>query len=180
MNNFITDILDLSRVGSSGLRLERTAVAPLVREVLLELNLVYPRSADITVTIEENIPTATADPRLLRQLYTNLLSNSLKYATPDASGKLAIRVGSYHDPTSGFQIYTVSNTGPAIPEEYRQTIFQMFSRMSSTNHTDGTGVGLAIVERIVDRHLGRVWVDDDQLGITFHFYLNAENIRSDA
>ncbi|WP_420458032.1 ATP-binding protein [Neolewinella sp.] len=179
MNNFITDILDLSRVGSSGFQLERTAVAPLVRDVLLELNLIYPRSVDITVTIDEDMPSVVADPRLLRQLYTNLLSNSLKYATRGADGKLAIRIGSYHNPTTGFQVYTVSNTGPAIPEEYRQTIFQMFSRMSSTTSTDGTGVGLAIVERIVGRHLGKVWVDEDQLGVTFHFYLNADNIRND-
>ena len=179
MNNFITDILDLSRVGSSGLQLERTAMTPLVRDVLLELNLIYPRSADITITIDENMPPAVADPRLLRQLYTNLLSNSLKYAAPAANGQLAIHVGAYHHPAMGFNTYTVSNTGPAIPEEYRQTIFQMFSRMSSTTSTDGTGVGLAIVERIVERHLGGVWVDEDQLGVTFHFYLNAENVRSD-
>ena len=62
MNNFITDILDLSRVGSSGLQLQRTAVAPLVHEVLLELNLIYPRSADIAITIAEDIPPVMADP----------------------------------------------------------------------------------------------------------------------
>ena len=179
MNNFITDILDLSRVGSGGLQLERVEIAPLVREVLLELNLVYPRSREITVTVDQDMPPVTADPRLLRQLYTNLLSNSLKYATPAADGSLAMHIGAYRDPAVGLQVYTVSNTGPAIPEEYRRTIFQMFSRMSSSNGSDGTGVGLAIVERIVDRHLGKVWVDEDGLGITFHFYLSADNVRGD-
>ncbi|CAH0998999.1 Phytochrome-like protein cph1 [Neolewinella maritima] len=176
MNSFITDILELSRVGSGGLQLKTTAVIPLIQDVLLELNLVYLRSRKIAIHVDEQIPPVVADPRLLRQLYTNLLSNSLKYVLPDAQGELAIRAGAYFDEELQCTVYTVSNTGPEIPVEYRRSIFQMFSRMSSNHESEGTGVGLAIVERIVERHMGKVWVDDTGLGVTFHFYLKSEHI----
>ena len=179
MNNFITDILELSRVGSGGLQLERTPVVSLVHEVVLELSLVYPRASELTIAVDDDIPPVMADPRMLRQLFTNLLSNSLKYTLPAEDGRQAIHVSATRDAATQCTVYRVSNTGPGIPEEYRRTIFQMFSRMSNVHTTEGTGVGLAIVERIVDRHFGKVWVDDAELGITFHFYLNAENIHRD-
>ena len=175
MNNFITDILDLSRVGSSGLQLERVAPSEIVREVVEELRVIYLNSSDVEISVAQEMPQVMADRRLLRQLYMNLVSNALKYIQPNAEGKQAIRIGSYVADEYPSTVFTVSNTGPAIPEEFRRTIFDMFSRISTSSGQDGTGVGLAIVERIVERHLGRVWVDSDGLGVTFHFYLNAED-----
>ena len=175
MNNFITDILDLSRVGSSGLQFESVAPSNMVHEIINELRVVYSKSDEVSLSVADDLPRVMADRRLLRQLYTNVLSNALKYIQPDENGRQAITVGSYRSDDYPNTVYTVSNTGPAIPVEFRRTIFDMFSRISSSSNQDGTGVGLAIVERIVERHLGKVWVDDDQLGVTFHFYLNAEN-----
>ncbi|MCP9236747.1 ATP-binding protein [Lewinella sp. JB7] len=176
MNTFITDILELSRVGSGGLKLSPVDVAPLVSEVVNESRPVYAREEDFAVRVDKDLPPVVADRRLLRQLYTNLISNALKYMQADEDGSLGIAVG-YRRPEEGFEptIYTVSNTGPGIEDEYRDTIFQMFSRISSNSKTEGTGIGLAIVERIVSRHNGKVWVTNDGLGVTFNFYLDPEN-----
>ncbi|NJB86640.1 light-regulated signal transduction histidine kinase (bacteriophytochrome) [Lewinella marina] len=175
MNNFITDILELSRVGSGGIRLDEVQIAPLAAEVVSELRGIYPRADHIAIEMSKQMPPVSADRRLLRQLYLNLISNAFKYMEADASGRLALEIGA-HPPESGKPTtYYVSNTGPAIPEEYTQTIFEMFSRLSSTSHTEGTGVGLAIVDRIIQRHNGKVWVTNDRLGVTFNFHLGSEN-----
>ena len=175
MNNFITDILDLSRVGSGGLQIESAEVSPLVQEILAELSLIYPQAKDTIISVADDMPPARADRRLLRQLYTNVLSNALKYLQPGEDGQQRIEIGAYRKADIPVPIFFVSNTGPAIPTEFRTTIFAMFSRLSTSSKSEGTGVGLAIVERIVDRHLGKVWVDDDRLGVTFHFYFNPGN-----
>ena len=172
MNSFITDILELSRVGNGGLQLQSVAVAPLVAELISELRSVYPTNAKLEVLLDESMPEVKADPRMLRQLLLNLISNSLKYGQADAEGTLTVEVG-YRpkDNDTNRTTYFVSNTGRPIPEEYARTIFEMFSRLSAQADTEGTGVGLAIVERIVNRHNGKVWVTNDKQGVTFNFHL---------
>ena len=172
MNNFITDILELSRVGNGGLQLQSVAVAPLAAELISELRSVYPTDARLNVILDDSMPETKADPRMLRQLLLNLISNSLKYGQPDADGTLTLEIG-YRPEVSekGHPTYFVSNTGRPIPEEYARTIFEMFSRLSTQADTEGTGVGLAIVERIVIRHDGKVWVTNDKQGVTFNFHL---------
>ena len=172
MNNFITDILELSRVGSGGLQLQSVAVAPISAELISELRSVYPTDADLNVILDDSMPEVMADPRMLRQLLLNLISNALKYGQADADGSLTLEIGYRPDhPKVGVTTFYVSNTGRPIPEEYARTIFEMFSRLSSQADTEGTGVGLAIVERIVNRHDGEVWVTNDKQGVTFNFYL---------
>ena len=172
MNNFITDILELSRVGNGGLQLQTVAMAPLAAELISELRSVFPTDAKLNVVLDDTMPEVKADPRMLRQLLLNLISNSLKYGQPDADGILTLEVGYRpEDSQEGHMTYFVSNTGRPIPEEYARTIFEMFSRLSTQSDTEGTGVGLAIVERIVNRHDGKVWVTNDKQGVTFNFYL---------
>ena len=172
MNNFITDILELSRVGSGGLQLQMVAVAPLAAELISELRSVYSTDAELKVLLDDSLPEVKADPRMLRQLLLNLISNALKYGQPDADGTLTLEIGYRPDhPEEGRTTFFVSNTGRPIPDEYARTIFEMFSRLSSQADTEGTGVGLAIVERIVTRHDGEVWVTNDKQGVTFNFYL---------
>ena len=174
MNSFITDILELSRVGSGGLDLQYLQVAPLAAEILSEVTAVYAPEANFEVSVQEDMPRVLADKRMLRQLLVNLLSNALKYAQPNADGKLAIAVGIREKLHHGEPVFYVTNTGKSIPEEFTRTIFEMFSRLSDQAETEGTGVGLAIVERIVNRHNGHVWVTSDKLGVTFNFYFKGE------
>jgi light-regulated signal transduction histidine kinase (bacteriophytochrome) len=173
MNSFITDILELSRVGSGGMHLQAIDPTPLVQEVMRELRNIYQRDAMIDIRIEERLPDVRADKRLLRQLFTNIISNALKYVQPDEAGQSVIEVGSYTTEESSPVIF-VSNSGPAIPEEYTKTIFEMFSRLSTRSEAEGTGVGLAIVQRIIDRHDGRVWVTNDRHGVTFNVIVHQE------
>ena len=175
MNSFITDILELSRVGSGGLDLQYLQVGPLAAEILSEVVAVYASDGAFNVSIQEDMPRLLADKRMLRQLLVNLLSNALKYAQPDGEGQLALAIGVREKLHHGQPVYFVTNTGKPIPEEFRRTIFEMFSRLSDQSETDGTGVGLAIVERIVNRHNGQIWVTNDKLGVTFNFYMKGEN-----
>ncbi|MBB4080193.1 light-regulated signal transduction histidine kinase (bacteriophytochrome) [Lewinella aquimaris] len=175
MNTFITDILELSRVGTGGLKLSPVDVSPLANEIVAELRPLYARTPDLEIRVVKDLPPVVADRRLLRQLYTNLVSNALKYMEPTEDGRFAVEIGCRPPTGSGPLVYTVSNSGSGIEEEYLETIFQMFSRLSSNSQTEGTGVGLAIVERITSRHNGKVWVTNDGLGVTFNFYLSPEN-----
>lgn len=173
MNNFISDILELSRVGSGGMQFSVVKVAPLVTQVVEELRPVY-GGKQFETQISVDMPAVTADPRMLRQLFSNLVSNAFKYAEANEDRRKLLHIDSVVREVDGEQrtVYRVSNTGPTIPKEFRRSIFDMFSRLSTnTISTEGTGVGLAIVDRIVTRHGGRVWITDDLLGVTFNFYL---------
>jgi light-regulated signal transduction histidine kinase (bacteriophytochrome) len=174
MNNFITDILELSRVGSGGMHPQWIDPSPIVRNITQELRAIYHRDRTVDIRIDDQLAEVRADRRLLRQLFSNLLSNALKYAQPNGEGRIVIEIGSYRSEDNR-PVFFVSNTGPAIPEEYTDTIFEMFSRLSAQNGTEGTGVGLAIVRRIADRHGGRVWVSDDRHGVTFNVLLTPRN-----
>ncbi len=174
MNSFITDILELSRVGSGGLEVKLNQVSSIAAEVVAEVHPVYAQNQQIELSIAENMPPVLCDKRMLRQLLLNLISNALKYMQPNETGTYRLEIGLRDETIAGQPVYYVSNTGPSIPEDYSQTIFEMFSRLSPQADTEGTGVGLAIVERIVNRHNGKVWVTDDKMGVTFNFYLHAE------
>ncbi|WP_116106128.1 ATP-binding protein [Lewinella sp. IMCC34191] len=174
MNSFITDILELSRVGSGGLEVEPLDVSTIAAEVIAELRPVYASTTDIGIEIKNKMPLVKGDKRMLRQLLLNLISNALKYIQPDEQDNYRLEIGVRKVKHKGQPVYYISNTGPSIPEEYARSIFEMFSRLSTQSDTEGTGVGLAIVERIVNRHDGEVWVTDDKLGVTFNFYLDAQ------
>ncbi len=176
MNNFITDILELSRVGSKGLETTLVELNPLLKEILHEVRGGSPGKSEISITVDPNLPSLQGDTRLLRQLYVNLLHNAVKYAQPDDEGQVSIEVGARQEPRMNKIVYTVSNTGPAIPDEYKRTVFEMFTRLSSSHdQEEGSGVGLAIVERIVHRHNGKIWITDDLKGVTFNFFFDVEN-----
>lgn len=174
MNSFITDILELSRVGNGGLSLEYQDVGSLSGEVISEVQAVYAAGVNVDINVADDMPEVVADKRMLRQLLQNLISNAFKYMSPTAAGRLGLEIGCRQRQQMGENVYYVSNTGPPIPEEFTRTIFEMFSRLNNQSETEGTGVGLAIVDRIVNRHDGQVWVTDDVLGVTFNFYLKAE------
>ena len=173
MNRFITDILELSRVGRSTLRVGTVNVPTLVRELLPRVSAAGPKgSPDIAVTFAEDFPPVRADERFLCQVYLNLLTNARKYGTPPPGGeRTSVHVG-YRAQEEGPLLLTVSNSGPPIPKEFHQSIFDIFSRATHVTGIEGTGVGLAIVRRIIERHQGEVWVEPDHTtGAKFVFYV---------
>ena len=113
------------------------------------------------------LPPVRADPTLLRQVYANLLSNAVKYSGPADPAR--IEIGSF--PENGHAVYFVSDNGVGFDMRYSDKLFQVFQRLHSDDY-EGTGLGLAMVARIVDRHGGEIWAKGAPgEGATFYFTL---------
>ena len=170
MNEFISDILELSRVGRVKLTLAPVSVNEVVTELEQEVIAAYGIGKKIVFDVADDIPTVMADRRMLRQVYLNLLTNAVKYAQPDEPGG-AVEIFVGYQPTvdgEGIDLF-VANRGSTIPARFHQSIFDMFSRLSGNEKVEGTGVGLAIVKRILLRHQGSIHVDPNYAGAKFVF-----------
>jgi light-regulated signal transduction histidine kinase (bacteriophytochrome) len=166
MAKLIEDLLAFSRLNRLLPRRQEVDPGRIARQVMEQLK---PELAgrDVAVAIDE-LPTCSADPALLAQVYTNLLSNALKYSR--RRDRAEIRVGCRTD--AGGNVYFVEDNGVGFDPAYMDKLFGVFQRLHSTDEYEGTGVGLAIVQRIVERHGGTVWAESalDQ-GTTFFFRL---------
>ena len=117
------------------------------------------------------LPPATGDRNLLEQVWANLISNAIKFSSQKE--KPLVEVGAIVE--EGENVYFVRDNGAGFDPRYRNKLFGVFQRLHDESEFPGTGVGLALVQRIVTRHGGRVWADS-QLGdgATFHFSLPRE------
>ena len=162
MDLLIQDLLALSRLGRQALRSAPLDMAALAHETLAELP-----AGKARVTIAE-LPAASGDRALLKQVWVNLLSNALKY-----SGKREAPAVEVSAVASGAEIiFCVRDNGAGFDMRYADKLFGVFQRLHRAEDFPGTGVGLAIVQRIVARHGGRVWAEakSDQ-GASFFFTL---------
>jgi PAS domain S-box-containing protein len=165
MSQLIDDLLDFSRFSRQPIRKQTVHPAELARRVLDELRLNYTAQA-VEVHIG-NLPVCQADPTLLRQVFINLLDNALKYSRQRDVAQ--IEVG-----WTG-EAYFVRDNGAGFDMRYANKLFGVFQRMHSADEFEGTGVGLAIVNRILQRHGGRIWAEAEvNQGATFFFTLAAE------
>jgi light-regulated signal transduction histidine kinase (bacteriophytochrome) len=164
MSKLIDGLLDFSSL--TWMALTRKAIDPreLAQKVFDELKAT---AGDRKVQFEiGKLPGCKADPVLLRQVFSNLLSNALKY-TRDRDPAV-VRVGSRRE--NGEHIYFVQDNGAGFDMEYSGKLFHVFQRLHSPSEFEGTGVGLAIVHRVVQRHGGRVWAEGEvDRGATFYF-----------
>ncbi|HKP58336.1 MAG TPA: PAS domain S-box protein [Polyangiales bacterium] len=158
MHDLISDLLELSRVGSVTPKPTVIHLNELL-EVVIEASGKVLTAAGIEVTCEPGLPTLRADRNHLYQALENLLSNAAKYAS---SGKPPRVVVSSEQRGSELLI-KVSDNGPGIPAEQRERVFKLFHRLQARN-TRGTGVGLAIVARVMQSHGGRAWVEPAATG----------------
>jgi light-regulated signal transduction histidine kinase (bacteriophytochrome) len=145
----------------------------MVRDVLTDLAVAARRPAPV-VTVAD-LPSANGDPALLRQVWTNLLDNAVKFSSRRETPAIEIR-GS----VGGNElIYSIKDNGAGFDMEYASKLFGTFQRLHSNDEFEGTGVGLAIVQRIIQRSGGRVWAESavDQ-GATFFFALPAQPATS--
>jgi len=176
MAQLIDALLALSRLGRRPLNRSRVDMTALAGAVVDEVRGVH-STRDVLVAVHELAP-AVGDATLLRQLLANLIGNAFKY-----TGKVAhpcIDVGSVVD-DDGVPIYYVRDNGAGFDMRYADKLFQVFERLHAPSEFDGTGIGLAVVRRIVDRHGGRVWAEgrvDD--GATFFFALGCEAVVESA
>ena len=167
MRRLIEDLLEFSRAGRADLKRTSLPLAPLVEEVIHELsadtrgrNVVWKQGA---------LPEVQADPALLRQVVVNLLSNAIKYTRPRDPAE--IEVGHVNG-QAGESIIFVRDNGVGFDMKYADKLFGVFQRLHSSEDFEGNGIGLANVQRIINRHGGRIWAEAAlNAGATFYFSL---------
>ena len=165
----IDDLLEFSRLGRVGMDMRPTEMTALAREVAEELALTEgQRTVDLTI---RDLPPCQGDWRLLKLVWANLLSNAFKFTRSRALPQ--IEVGWLPDDRQpDASVYYVKDNGVGFDMKYVHKLFTVFQRLHLKDEFEGTGVGLAIVHRIVQRHGGRVWAEGKvDGGATFHFSL---------
>jgi two-component system NtrC family sensor kinase len=168
MGELIDDLLELSRVGREKLRRESARLSEIAQAVADELRRKEPER-DVTVDVRPTL-VAQADPRLLRVVFDNLLGNAWKFTSKTSRGH--IEVGS--EERNGQSVYFVRDNGAGFDMAHAGKLFSPFQRLHSTAAFPGTGIGLATVHRIIDRHGGTVWADSSVgAGTTIFFTLPA-------
>lgn len=166
MAQLIDDMLQLSRVTRSEMRRESFNISDMVGALMTQLQKDNPeRKVDVNI---ENGITVEADKRLLQILLTNLLGNAWKFTSKKDGAKIAFEQAA----KDGQTIYVVRDNGAGFDMKYASKLFGVFQRLHGATEFEGTGVGLAIVQRIVHRHGGRVWAEAAvSEGATFYFTL---------
>lgn len=168
MAMLIDDLLDLSRVTRTEMRREQVDLTQCAESVATDLQKSQPqRKVELQITPGL---VAEGDARLLRQVLENLLSNAWKFTGKQASARIAFGVTQHN----GKQAFFVSDDGAGFEPAYADRLFGVFQRLHSITDFPGTGVGLAIVQRIVHRHGGSVWAESTVgRGATFYFTLGS-------
>jgi light-regulated signal transduction histidine kinase (bacteriophytochrome) len=165
MGQLLDGLLAFSRLGRADLSQADIDMDALVDDV--DTDLRPPGSPPVDVEIGP-LGHARGDPAMLRQVWVNLLANALKFAGGGPSPKITIE---RHD-EPGEIVYSVADNGVGFDEQYASKLFGVFQRLHASSEFEGTGIGLAIVRRIVERHGGRVWaVGTVDAGATFYFTL---------
>lgn len=167
MGQLIDDLLTLSRVTLDSLHRERVDLSRLARASLLRLQKASPERA-VDVRIEDGLR-ADGDPRLLGVLFDNLLDNAWKFT--GRRNQARIEIGSLRE--NSRTVYFVRDNGAGFDPAYTHKLFGVFQRLHTASEFEGTGVGLATVQRIIGRHGGRIWAEGRiDAGATFYFTLN--------
>ncbi|RYZ87208.1 MAG: hypothetical protein EOP06_13080, partial [Proteobacteria bacterium] len=176
MQNLIHDLLAYSRVGTKGKGFAEVALDKVVASVLQSLSASIAESKAHVERVP--LPVIRGDAGQLEQVFQNLLSNAIKFRG-QVPPQIKIGCLPWNDETRGKGwTISISDQGPGIEPQYFERIFVMFQRLHTRTEYPGTGIGLAIVKKIVERHSGRIWVESVVgQGTTFSFYLpeNAQN-----
>ncbi len=168
MQRLIEDLLQLSRVETKAKPLAPTDAGEVVADVLrlMETSI---REAGATIEVGD-LPMVMADAAQLAQVFTNLVGNALKYRRPDVPPEVRISA----ERAGTFWRFAVADNGIGIEAEYFDRIFVIFQRLHTRDEYEGTGIGLAVVRKIVERHGGRIRVESTPgEGSTFFFTLPA-------
>jgi signal transduction histidine kinase len=169
MGHLIDDLLAFSRLGRQALRLQPVHTRGIVDRALAQLApAVDGRQVELVIG---DLPDCDSDPALLEQVFINLLGNAFKYSRKREGAR--VEVGAMRGESDPTPVFFVKDNGAGFDMQYADKLFGVFQRLHRNQDFEGTGVGLAIVQRIVSRHGGRVWaqgkVDE---GATFYFTLS--------
>ncbi len=166
MEELLEAMLLLARVARSEMQCEEVNLSGLAQEILLQLRMEHPeRTVDWVIAPDLS---ATGDPRLLRSALENLLGNAWKYTQHNDGAHIEFGMTE----REGETVYYVRDDGAGFPMEKAPQLFQPFQRLHRNGEFEGTGVGLATVQRIIQRHGGRIWGEGEVgKGATFYFTL---------
>ena len=174
----INDLLDISRIESGRIQMEQEPIS-LLEIVTQRIEEIRPqadeKSIRLDLTAPESVPTILGDEARMGQVFTNLIGNAIKF-TPN-NGEVSIRVR-----VDGSLLHVeVIDTGPGIPAEERQKVFDKFYQLSdiSTRQQGGSGLGLSITKSIVEAHGGKLWIDDGNQGKGSNFQFVLPLVRED-
>lgn len=163
MDKLINSILQYSRLG----RIKEEKVEVDLNELIKEMIDILAPPENIKIRIENELPVIYVEETRIRQVFQNLLSNAIKYMDKPEG---MIRVGCVRD--DGYWRFSVSDNGHGIEEKYFEKIFHLFQTLQSRDETEGTGIGLTLVKKIIDMYGGRIWVESELgKGSTFYFTL---------
>lgn len=170
MGQLIDDLLAFSKVGKKELQFSTINMSQLVEAVLIDLKASLPEIRTKICVLP--MPNVYADYNLMIQVFTNLISNAIKYSSSKEQPE--IEIGSIQE--NGETIFYVKDNGAGFDMKYYDKLFGVFQRLHAAEEFEGTGVGLALVKRIVTRHSGRIWAEAAPgEGATFYFSLAVNN-----
>ncbi|MHB8543013.1 MAG: sensor histidine kinase [Leptospirales bacterium] len=164
MGNLIDDLLAFSRLGRQSLKRDIVEMESLASEAYQEIHSDYPESVSVTIG---SLPSVWGDKALLYQVWINLLSNAMKFSSKMEKPQVNVSAVLGEDEV----IYSIRDNGVGFDMQYYEKLFGVFQRLHSSEEFPGTGVGLAIVQRVVTRHGGRVWAEGED-GVGAHFFFS--------
>jgi signal transduction histidine kinase len=165
MQRLINDLLAFSRLGTKREPFKLIDCHAILSQAIANLNVAIRENHAITT--DDNLPTVTADPAQMKQLFQNLIGNAIKFRR-DESPRIHVSA----ERKENEWVFSVRDNGIGIEQQYKNRIFEIFQRLHSRDEYPGTGIGLAICKRIVERHGGRIWVESEAgKGSTFFFTL---------
>jgi light-regulated signal transduction histidine kinase (bacteriophytochrome) len=172
MRELIDDLLALSRIGRKEIELLEIDMDKLVRVAFDEIKVTTP-DKELQFNIEP-LPSAYGDQGMICQVFTNLLLNAIKFTKLEETA--VVEVGGYSEDSTN--VYYVKDNGVGFDMQHVNKLFGAFQRLHSEKEFEGTGIGLAIVQRIIHHHGGRVWAEGKvNEGATFYFALPAKEGR---
>jgi light-regulated signal transduction histidine kinase (bacteriophytochrome) len=163
MQSLISDLLAYSRVTSYAGEFEEVDLNKVIEEVLFNLEIVIEENN--AVITNETLLKISADYSQMVQVFQNIIGNALKYRSKKTP---KIHISSRKEDDKW--LFSVKDNGIGIDPEYSEKIFQIFRRLHTREEYEGTGIGLAITKRIIERHGGKIWVESEPgKGSTFYF-----------
>ena len=170
MSQLIQDLLAYSRAGTDTIEFQPTDCKVVLEEALANLDEAI-SSSGASITYGE-LPTVMAEGTQLMRLFQNLISNAIKFRHPSIPPKIKITAEAQND---GKWIIAVRDNGIGIEPQHFERIFEIFQRLHSSKQYPGTGIGMSICKKIVERHGGRIWLES-QLGVGTSFYFTIPDV----
>ncbi|HEY9076240.1 MAG TPA: ATP-binding protein [Anaerolineaceae bacterium] len=166
LNLLVGNLLDMSRIESGALKPQKrwNSIAEIALGVITKQRKLL-TDYHLEIDFPKDLPLVPTDYIMIEQVFTNLLSNSIKYAPPGS------RIGILGQIENGFLHVQVTNQGPPVPPEHLDRIFEKFYRVTEADRVTGTGLGLSICKGIIEAHDGRIWAENQPDSFVFHFLL---------